>query len=270
MKYPWNSTYAFAENDVIRNIDLDGLEVKKSTFGIISTKSVLYIASANKIIKEHQSYSFTLDKKMIKQLEQKLSNQEYVSETLKLSNGMAWFQALGTQGKVGVNQNPILSVSLTENSTESILKQNKDGSKYLETTKMSTITEADVQGSFSKTALNSIKVTSSTTIITQQLGDEGTNYVVPLSGTGFSSTTTTNTKNVKLSDDYMVNFLSLPNPLRQKVNEAHETNREISERAIKGTVDNFNQGEGAAGEGKWVPGKGKYFTSPAKPPSGNF
>ena len=24
--YPWNSTYAFAENDVIRNIDLDGLE----------------------------------------------------------------------------------------------------------------------------------------------------------------------------------------------------------------------------------------------------
>ena len=95
------ASYAFAENDVIRNIDLDGLEVKKSTFGIISTKSVLYIASANKIIKEHQSYSFTLDKKMIKQLEQKLSNQEYVSETLKLSNGMAWFQALGTQGKVG-------------------------------------------------------------------------------------------------------------------------------------------------------------------------
>jgi len=24
--YPWNSTYAFAENDVIRNVDLDGLE----------------------------------------------------------------------------------------------------------------------------------------------------------------------------------------------------------------------------------------------------
>jgi len=27
-KYPWNSTYAFAENDVIRSIDLDGLEKK--------------------------------------------------------------------------------------------------------------------------------------------------------------------------------------------------------------------------------------------------
>ena len=25
-KYPWNSTYAFSENDVIRNVDLDGLE----------------------------------------------------------------------------------------------------------------------------------------------------------------------------------------------------------------------------------------------------
>jgi len=24
--YPWNSTYAFAENDVLRNIDLDGAE----------------------------------------------------------------------------------------------------------------------------------------------------------------------------------------------------------------------------------------------------
>ena len=24
--YPWNSTYAFAENDIIRSIDLDGLE----------------------------------------------------------------------------------------------------------------------------------------------------------------------------------------------------------------------------------------------------
>ena len=24
--YPWNSPYAFAENDVIRSIDLDGLE----------------------------------------------------------------------------------------------------------------------------------------------------------------------------------------------------------------------------------------------------
>jgi uncharacterized protein RhaS with RHS repeats len=24
--YPWNSTYAFAENDVIRSVDLDGLE----------------------------------------------------------------------------------------------------------------------------------------------------------------------------------------------------------------------------------------------------
>ena len=28
--YPWNSTYAFAENDVIRNIDLDGGETKET------------------------------------------------------------------------------------------------------------------------------------------------------------------------------------------------------------------------------------------------
>jgi RHS repeat-associated protein len=26
MNFPWNSTYAYAENDVIRSIDLDGLE----------------------------------------------------------------------------------------------------------------------------------------------------------------------------------------------------------------------------------------------------
>lgn len=29
--YPWNSTYAFAEGDVIRSIDLDGLEKKEVT-----------------------------------------------------------------------------------------------------------------------------------------------------------------------------------------------------------------------------------------------
>jgi len=32
-EYPWNSTYAFAENDIIRNIDLDGGEKKLATYG---------------------------------------------------------------------------------------------------------------------------------------------------------------------------------------------------------------------------------------------
>lgn len=31
-EYPWNSTYAFAENDVIRSVDLDGLEKVIYTF----------------------------------------------------------------------------------------------------------------------------------------------------------------------------------------------------------------------------------------------
>lgn len=268
-EYPWNSTYAFAENDVIRNIDLDGLEVKKSTFGNISTASVLRIASAQEINKQHQSLTLTLDKKVLKQLEQKI-NSESVSEKRRLSTGMAWFQAFATEGKVGANQNPVLSVSLTENTNESIIKQNADGSKYLQTTNISRVTEVDVQGSFSNTALNSIKITTSTTTTTQKLVDDGNNSVLSLTGNGVSTATTTTTKNLKLSDDYTVNFLSLPDPLRQKVNEAHQENKEISERAIKGTVDNFNTGEGNAGEGKWIPGKGKYYTSPAKPKSGNF
>lgn len=47
--YPWNSTYAFAENDVIRNIDLDGLEKVLYIYdfsGKKITKSIIELVSA--------------------------------------------------------------------------------------------------------------------------------------------------------------------------------------------------------------------------------
>ena len=42
-EYPWNSTYAFAENDVIRSIDLDGAEreVKTYSYKMSGGKTVL-------------------------------------------------------------------------------------------------------------------------------------------------------------------------------------------------------------------------------------
>ena len=57
--YPWNSTYAFAENDVIRAIDLDGLEkyivindeknkISKTVKG--NNRTITYLTQLNKII----------------------------------------------------------------------------------------------------------------------------------------------------------------------------------------------------------------------------
>jgi RHS repeat-associated protein len=44
-EYPWNSTYAFAENDVIRSIDLDGAEreVKTYSYKMSGGKTVLNV-----------------------------------------------------------------------------------------------------------------------------------------------------------------------------------------------------------------------------------
>jgi hypothetical protein len=41
--YPWNSTYAFAENDVIRNIDLDGEEKKPANYALFENTYLTYI-----------------------------------------------------------------------------------------------------------------------------------------------------------------------------------------------------------------------------------
>ena len=46
--YPWNSTYAFAENDVIRAIDLDGLEKLVSTIRYKTPKNGSQIVTVTK------------------------------------------------------------------------------------------------------------------------------------------------------------------------------------------------------------------------------
>jgi hypothetical protein len=51
--YPWNSTYAFAENDVIRSVDLDGLEraivINTYNNGNIQSTAVLQLSNANRV-----------------------------------------------------------------------------------------------------------------------------------------------------------------------------------------------------------------------------
>ena len=53
-EYPWNSTYAFAENDVIRSIDLDGAEkhVRTFAFAISNGKTVSKVISNDYV--EHE------------------------------------------------------------------------------------------------------------------------------------------------------------------------------------------------------------------------
>ncbi len=49
-EFPWNSTYAFAENDVIRNIDMEGLEKVQTTFIFQSGQPKLQLIDARIIV----------------------------------------------------------------------------------------------------------------------------------------------------------------------------------------------------------------------------
>ncbi len=49
-EYPWNSTYCFAENDVIRNVDLDGAEKSNQTIVIDGkTKAILEVGDVQEL-----------------------------------------------------------------------------------------------------------------------------------------------------------------------------------------------------------------------------
>ncbi len=67
MNYPWNSTYAFAENDVIRSIDLDGLE----KFYSIDGEDVGQVGSSTEIRIIHNKY--------LNQLKQVINNPEGIA-----------------------------------------------------------------------------------------------------------------------------------------------------------------------------------------------
>lgn len=57
-EYPWNSTYAFAENDVIRSIDLDGAEksVQTVSFSVGAGSTVLKSITSNNYVQPEGTF----------------------------------------------------------------------------------------------------------------------------------------------------------------------------------------------------------------------
>jgi RHS repeat-associated protein len=58
-EYPWNSTYAFAENDVVRSVDLDGAEksVQTASFAIVGGKAVLQLITSDNYVQPEGTFS---------------------------------------------------------------------------------------------------------------------------------------------------------------------------------------------------------------------
>ncbi|QHS58197.1 hypothetical protein GWR21_00880 [Chitinophaga agri] len=65
-EYPWNSTYAFAENDVIRSIDLDGAEkdVKTFSYYLSDNKPSVKVTSDNYVQAEGTFNTLTLARRL--------------------------------------------------------------------------------------------------------------------------------------------------------------------------------------------------------------
>lgn len=53
--YPWNSTYAFAENDVVRNIDLDGGEKKPANYALYENVYDSYLKAKASILTNQEA-----------------------------------------------------------------------------------------------------------------------------------------------------------------------------------------------------------------------
>ncbi|ACU62217.1 RHS repeat-associated core domain-containing protein [Chitinophaga pinensis] len=60
VEYPWNSTYAFAENDVIRSIDLDGAEKRVKTYSYTMSGGKTVLTVTDNVWKQQTDISIHL------------------------------------------------------------------------------------------------------------------------------------------------------------------------------------------------------------------
>lgn len=112
--YPWNSTYAFAENDVIRSIDLEGLE-KAITIATVEDGK--------------ETSTVITDREVIESLWQSLSVSKEVEWLAGESTYKWWSEGSNAQNAYYpdyLNGNGILFMNVSENGTEVAFLESPD------------------------------------------------------------------------------------------------------------------------------------------------
>ena len=272
--FPWNSSYAYAENDVIRCIDLDGVEKKPSNIQNTVSVPILTNLTAQEIDKEHNRLKAKFDRTSIKSLEQNylvssIENKYYFSK------GLAIFNWIASKGEIDKDQNPITKVVKTRIHYDSKIVEVEGQGKILRTIETTVTTEVDVNSPAFDDNIKSITYTTTIRTTEQKIFEQGNDIYLVLTGDEVNTNTTTSTLTFKspvpATKEGYEDALELLSPdLAKAVQQANDTNREISGNALKGINEQIKKAEKNADDGKFIPNKGKIYQSQNKPPSGNF
>lgn len=265
--YPWYTPYQFAGNMPIWAVDLDGLEEKKNTTNV-NTVPIISLQSSKEIVEflqnKYKKPSLTFNLKD----NGKTIRSSFITEDKQNTDIQMFKIAIGTRGKVGLNQNPTLNVSETIKQENSTVEDWGKYGKFVVTITQTITTTVDISKGSLAPKVSDISVTTTESISNIKiLSDNSFSETVEMSLNNediiYSSQTTTN--KIPLGKTYDENLKKLSKKLAGKVNESANENVEIAKRAIKGIYEAPKDLEKSADDGKMIQGKGKYYESSTKP-----
>lgn len=258
--YPWNSTYAFAENEPISNIDLDGAERDNKTKAQNLYRPVLTLITKNQL-NDYNKYRYSTITLIQSQLLQPYNRNE-IKIVQDFSELQALFNEFATEGKINRSLNVALAVNETKTSiTNEIFSSDSYGQKLL-TVNTTTSTDVNIQGPSSQKNISGITITTTTTISSQKVlsinSKDGT-IALSTKPEDIQVSTQTVKQIIPLTGDYNKDIKLLPTNLATSVDYSNEENIKITGNGLKSINNGLKKLEDKATDGKYIRGKGKDY-----------
>ncbi len=239
-------------------VDLDGLEEKLSNTAV-SLKPGLTIINtkqASQVTKGQNSPSTMSHLKSLADV-----NTTSIKQNKKFSDAEMLFYGIGSKGKVGLDQNPILALEKTSYKMKETIEDIGSFGKYLKTETEFVSVFVDIHKGLLSGKISEIKVTTSTNTTYSKIDYVNANgdFGISLNSKNSIINANANSSTIPLDKSYERNLGQLPKDLRASVESAVLENKGIAERAMKGVYEAPKGLEKDADDAKLIPNKGKYY-----------